>query len=249
MRKIVQKIRYAESLSDQGDYREYNQDAAFVYSAEDGAFGLALAADGVGAYAKSGLASSYTAECLESLVRENGAALAEEGFAAFREALCQTVQTIHDDLTETAAQMGLVWGTTLTLLAVYRGEFFCLQIGDSRLYLSENGKTGQITKDQTVAERKRLQGRTDITVKDENTLTQCIGIGEIAPDYYEGKFQGPAAFLVCSDGLCNTLSADEIEEVLGSAALSGSEKLQVLKELARSRGEKDNITGVLLELA
>ncbi len=242
------EVKYTGSLSDPGRFREQNQDASYVYRGQSGSFALALAADGVGSYKRSQVASSYMAECLEDFARSEAEELLTEGFSALREELCLLVETAHNDLVEASEEAGHRWGTTVTLLAVCEDAYFCVQIGDSRLYLSEGGQTRQITEDQTVGQRKRRQGQTDITAKEDNTLLQCVGIGGIDPEFYQGRVEGPASFLVCSDGLSNTISAEEFEEVLSAENLSGDEKLRVLDERARSRGEKDNITGVLVEI-
>ena len=55
------------------------------------------------------------------------------------------------------------------------------------------------------------------------------------------------AILLCSDGLYNMLSDQEIEDVLNIETLSTSDKIDLLISRANKKGGKDNIAIVLME--
>lgn len=74
---------------------------------------------------------------------------------------------------------------------------------------------------------------------------QCMGDKEIEPEIYVGMLPDNFDFLICSDGLSNTMSEVDIKKAL-KKNVSCSTTLTRMFRMARERGEKDNITGILI---
>ena len=72
-----------------------------------------------------------------------------------------------------------------------------------------------------------------------------MGDKEIEPEIYVGMLPDNFDFLICSDGLSNTMSEVDIKRALKKNA-SCSTTLTRMFRMARERGEKDNITGILI---
>ena len=53
---------------------------------------------------------------------------------------------------------------------------------------------------------------------------------------------------MCSDGMYNRVDLEEINKIAKSTVLSTKEKLTELTILSKSKDEKDNITGIFIEV-
>lgn len=77
-----------------------------------------------------------------------------------------------------------------------------------------------------------------------NIITRALGVDEtLEIDYCEATFASGASLLLCTDGLTNTVGADEI----GDTILGGGDRIQKLVDLANGGGGADNITVVVID--
>jgi protein phosphatase len=87
--------------------------------------------------------------------------------------------------------------------------------------------------------------------KDRHTITRCVGDKDLCqPSIQNGEnriFDGDM-FLICSDGLSDVVSIDEMEKVLSEPA-EVLNKCKSLLELAIKNCSQDNISIILLEVA
>lgn len=143
--------------------------------------------------------------------------------------------------------------TTLCALAVdEEGVGYSVNIGDSRLYRYREKKLTQITKDQSLVELLCDAG--EISREETRSHAQKHVIFPVlgnvtsppVPDIREiGSISENDLILICSDGLSDYASAEEIENVLAKP-LKLPKKLELLVKLALGNGGKDNITIVAL---
>jgi protein phosphatase len=81
----------------------------------------------------------------------------------------------------------------------------------------------------------------------KNELTQAIGTpAEIHPDYNRHKFMGGDRILLCSDGLWDLLSDEEINQIV----YQPKDLKEICTELidsANEAGGHDNITVMVIE--
>ena len=68
------------------------------------------------------------------------------------------------------------------------------------------------------------------------------------PDFFKGKYKNGDYFLLCSDGMYNTMDLEEIEEIVMYKDYGTKDKLVMLANKAKDNKEKDNITGVLAHI-
>ena len=83
----------------------------------------------------------------------------------------------------------------------------------------------------------------------KNLITRCLGTEcEVDPDLYELKLKPGDRLLLCTDGLSNVLTDQEMlyEVVHGG---SGETCCQRMLDIALGRGAPDNVTAVLIEIA
>lgn len=147
-------------------------------------------------------------------------------------------------------------GATLCGVIVYDKKSFCFNVGDSRAYKFSSGKLQQITVDHS--EGQRLFDLQLLTTEELKTFPNRKAIYKyigqkttLIPDVFEIEdYSSCSHILLCTDGLTDVLSDDEIESILGSADIDINRKSQILKDLALQRrlNAGDNITLILIEL-
>ena len=208
----------------------------------------AIIADGVGGLDAGEIASGYTVKALSKWFDQVQESLPVLPIDEIQAEMNRVVMRIHEDLLDISEEEGRRFGSTLTFALLTREEYLIAQVGDSRAYIYEEGSVSCITEDQTVAEYERKSGCVIQGVdeaKKEHTLLQCLGQREIKPVYYKGFLPKEYQFLVCSDGLSNTLTNRIIARTL-EKPLVCKEALQELTNISRGNGEGDNITSVLV---
>ncbi|WP_151899877.1 bifunctional protein-serine/threonine kinase/phosphatase [Sulfurimonas hydrogeniphila] len=100
--------------------------------------------------------------------------------------------------------------TTLALVVIEGNRLYGVNVGDSRVYLLRDASLTQLSSDHAMQEEGY-----------ENVLTQAIGISEdVEPYYFENIIQKNDKILLCSDGLYNVLSENEIKDNISKGAIA-----------------------------
>ena len=138
-------------------------------------------------------------------------------------------------------------GTTCSAVAMAGEELTFGHVGDSRVYLVENGRIDRMTRDHSLAaEFERKGGSVQAPPRARNVLTRCLGVkADVEVDVPPAPVQvSPGSTLVlCSDGLSNVVEDGEILQLAGSYPPDGA--CQRLVQLARERGAPDNVTVIV----
>ncbi len=124
-------------------------------------------------------------------------------------------------------------------------------VGDSRTYHLHEGRLVQLTRDQTLVNRLVELGTLSPEEAEDhprrNELQQAIGgQPEVEPGLYSGPMSPGDWVVVCSDGLSNHVSSDELKHMLLSEAQSAEMAARRLVNLANIRGATDNATVVVV---
>lgn len=143
-------------------------------------------------------------------------------------------------------------GCTAEAVYVDNANVIVGHVGDSRTYHLHEGRLVQLTRDQTLVNRLVELGQ--ITAEEaerherKNELQQAIGVrAEVDPAVYHGKLKRGDWVLVCTDGLTNHITNDELEKMLTrEAAGSAEEAARRLMNLVNLRGATDNSTIVVV---
>jgi protein phosphatase len=138
-------------------------------------------------------------------------------------------------------------GTTCTALALQNGSAISAHVGDSRLYLVRNGKITLQTEDHSVVREMVKTGLiSDEEARrhpDKNLILRAMGRH---PDIEVAMWREPLAvregdqFLLCSDGLSDLVSDEEMKEAVLLKPLHAA--CESLVALAKERGGHDNVT-------
>ncbi len=240
------------AVTDVGRKREHNEDS-FLCSDE---LQLYAVADGMGGHLGGERASHMAVEILERemtarLANGSRAEMESDAMAqALREATAVASKAIFESAQAEPNYAGM--GTTLTGLCFHGGSVTVCHVGDSRAYLFRDGRARQLTEDHSwVQEQVRagLVSADDIMVsRFRNIITRSVGFeAGASPDILTMLVETGDCFLLCSDGLCNYFSAEELGVVL-SGHFYG-EAGSALVTLANERGGDDNITCVIVYVA
>jgi len=208
--------------------------------------GLWAVADGAGGHAAGEVASGMIAAALRAIP----AGLSTGDLLA---AVRQAIERTHAALRAEAARRGpdvLVASTVVIMLA--RGEHVtCLWAGDSRAYLLRGGVLRQITRDHSLVQElldAGAIGPDDVKKHPRaNVITRAVGADELVLDLVNERIMLGDRFLLCSDGLCQTLPEGELARLLGGK-LGGSPS-QALVNAALAMHANDNVTAVAVEVA
>ena len=242
--------------TDVGIKRKNNQDTFRTLSI-NGA-DIAVVCDGMGGAAGGGVASRLACdEFIDSLtVMLNTVDLSEladdEIIHMLVESGTASNKVVYDQANEYADLEGM--GTTLVACLYRDGRLYVINAGDSRLYVMTGSRRGvkliQVTKDHSLVQELYEQGRITkeeaITHPYKNYILRALGTEEkLSYDYFIVDYPFQYA-LLCTDGLTNFMSDDEITEILKSG-VPIEEKVNCLVNGANEGGGGDNITAVLLQ--
>jgi PPM family protein phosphatase len=231
------------SATDVGRVRRVNQDLPLESP------NLFAVADGMGGHVGGEVAARVAVEALlQVFSREPTKAGLEEAFTKANDAVWQQSQE-HGEL------RGM--GTTLTAVALVgdaagRDTLALANVGDSRAYLFSDHHLVQVTADHSLAEERMRQG--EISEEEaavhpqRHILTRALGIStEVETDMWELQLRSGDRIVLCSDGLSNELTNEQIGEVLGAELDPGAAAHQLV-ELANEHGGADNITVIVVDV-
>jgi serine/threonine protein phosphatase PrpC len=237
--------------SDVGRKRDHNEDSFL----SNDALSLYAVADGMGGHLGGERASRLAVDLLGSTLTEGMArrAAADAAIVAsgalpspgtlLREAVVGADRTIYDNALADPSLTGM--GTTLTALFFADRRAYLGHVGDSRAYLYRDGKARQLTDDHSWIQDQVRAGLLSAEEAKEsrfrNIITRSVGFEpSVHPDMHDLIVQAGDCYLLCSDGLSNYLSLEELAQVLTTHFYRDAP--QVLIGMANDRGGDDNIT-------
>ena len=208
--------------------------------------GIAVVADGMGGHNAGEVAS-------EMAVSTTLAILGQTVGLPARDRLETAVQAANAGIRERAARSPRYkgMGTTLVAALLDREGLTVANVGDSRLYRLRHGTLTPLTRDHSLQQEfidKGLYSPEEARQKvARNILTHALGLEDRTRiDITSHEVQAGDRYLLCSDGLHEMVSDDEIAALLGrSQPLDAISR--TLVELANAKGGKDNITVVAIE--
>lgn len=234
------QIRWTSAArSHVGLVRAINEDACLDQPER----GLWAVADGMGGHSVGDFASRMVIEKLSKVPSPTS-------LANFLNDARKRLQTVNQRLrAEAVARNVQRIGSTVAVLLAWDRHCACLWAGDSRIYLYRNGRMRLLTRDHSQIEK--LKARGEITSEEaihhpaHNIITRAVGaVDMLNLDEEIVEVDDGDTFLLCSDGLSNDVSEQEMRTALASGnCLQASE---ALVDLALTRGGRDNISVVVV---
>ena len=238
--------------SDVGKKREKNEDSCIFTVPEDPEAlrdrGLLFAvADGMGGASAGEYASRMALNILSSAYYKSPALPLP---ALLRSAIEAANSRVFEEAEINPSLHGM--GTTVSAVVLHGDSAYVAQVGDSRVYLlRERAGIHQLTKDHSlVAEQVRNGLITEEEARKHqlrNLITRAVGIKEqVKVDLFALKLRPNDTLLVCSDGLCNMVTDEEISHTLAIGELHANTKKLI--DEANKAGGTDNITALSLRI-
>ncbi len=243
-------------LSEVGQVRPHNEDSFL----DNQRLGLFVVADGMGGHQAGEVASRMATDVvsaevyrrqklLETYRHGPTTDLRRQILWMLEEAVQKASQKIHELGETEAGKQGM--GTTLSLLLLIDKSAFIAHVGDSRIYLIRDGQLHHVTEDHTLVQDQIKKGLlTPEEIKAfpyKHVITRGVGLLQsVSVDTMHVEVAPADRFLLCSDGLYEYLPDEEIQSMFDQQSLQDITRRLV--ELANSRGGKDNITAVTVEV-
>ena len=202
----------------------------------------AVVADGMGGHEGGEFASELAVQAFDDFVQSlPDEWTPEQVIEAAKEWASATPQMITAKGLEMPQYRGM--GTTLTGLFSYEGKVFMINIGDSRLYRYRETVLKQISEDHSM---RNLVGQAE-----SNLIYNSLGAGDsVFADVVDitARILPDDRYLVCSDGLTDMLSEEQMDAILDTHANALAQAVDTLVEEAKKAGGKDNISVILIHI-
>jgi PPM family protein phosphatase len=237
----------ALAQTDKGRVRTTNQDTVYCSNKKVGNLpNLFVVADGMGGAS----AGDYASSCLvQELVRLVKADEEDNINVVMRHAIDNANLKLYMDSVSDPRLTGM--GSTL-VTAVFDldvATLYVTNVGDSRMYCIDR-TIRQITRDHSyVAEMVQagvLNNKSEEYLEKKNLITRAVGVAcAVNADFFEIVLHPDEVFLMCTDGLTNMLSDDDILQIIKNSPDIGT-AVQNLIDAANARGGRDNISVILI---
>lgn len=232
------------AVSDTGRLRNANEDSFLVSDH------LLAVADGMGGHNAGEVASAMAVQLLHEA--ENRPIESPESFI-------ELISTINDAIfaaaTGTSEQRGM--GTTLTAIAVAGStsvdeRVVVVNVGDSRTYILRKGELRQVTIDHSYVQELVTEGVISAddarTHPRRNIVTRALGIdSRVITDSWTLPIVDGDRYLLCSDGLVDEISNEEILAIL-MQNIDPQRAAESLLAAANDRGGRDNVTVIVVDV-
>lgn len=244
-------------ISDPGLIREHNEDRCKILADA----GLFVVADGMGGHQGGEVAAE------EAVTRLSDHFMTRVDKGLLKNSTPQNVgvvlQELFEEVNEEVFSLGcahpelLGMGTTLSCACLHKDSIIYLNVGDSRIYRLRQGHLQLLTRDDSLVRDLLDMGQLDEgDIADflyKNVITKSIGTGlELNPVVSIDRVFSGDVYLLCSDGLSNMVSSEEIEKILGvlvtTPPMEVKDVAEALVARAKQRGGDDNVTVVVIRI-
>ena len=231
-------------LTDAGRVRSHNEDSVTILKNASDEY-LLIVADGMGGHRKGEVASSMALSQLGKRFTEiSSIGTKLDAVNWLNDNVNEINKAIIDYANQNVDSTGM--GTTLVVALLTKEYLIYGNIGDSSGYALKGGKLHKVTKDHTLV--NLLVDAGDLTEEEakfhpkKNVLMKALGAAEKCEmDIFDVDLASEG-ILLCSDGLTNMLSDEQIEKVLNDDSLEIEEKVSKLIRKCNARGGTDNIS-------
>ncbi len=144
-------------------------------------------------------------------------------------------------------------GSTFAMAYLNDGTAELFTMGDSRIYLYRSGRLTRVSRDHTLAQKKYEANIFTLEEAEESSeshiLTRFLGMDEESPEFFAESYgeltldEGDK-LLICSDGLYDMCSDEEIRRIL---SVPDQPYTIQLTDKALENGGEDNVTCIVIE--
>jgi serine/threonine protein phosphatase PrpC len=238
-------------LTHPGMIRTRNEDALAWHET----IHLAVLADGMGGHKAGDVASSMALDIIKSTLCEQLPKLTRPNSSRQRIGLIlSTIENANTQMylaSQTSAEKTGM-GATLALTLFHRDKVIVAHIGDSRIYRLRKHRLRSLTCDHSLINQLITQGTMSKeeaeTSRYKNVITRALGHrATVEPDIRELTTIPQDIYLLCSDGLYDMVSENEMRDIITRHSADLGMAAQRLITKANENGGKDNVTALLVK--
>jgi serine/threonine protein phosphatase PrpC len=239
------------AISDKGLIREKNEDCFNVITGQPDIPMTFIIADGMGGHNSGDVASKMAVDFVSNFIMDypERFSIDEDIGQAIVEAMDMANKEIYLFSLKNKSNAGM--GTTLIVAIFLKERLYIGHVGDSRVYLIRNGYIKRMTVDHSYIEELVRMGT--LTRKEaemhpgRNVITRALGCGEeLQIDTYCFQIEDNDSYIICTDGLTNMLSENEIKEIVENSKDPQHACDQLVRK-ANENGGEDNITVIVIK--
>lgn len=239
--------------TDVGKKRKNNEDSFFA-KIFDKDLALFIVADGLGGYEGGEIASNILVKKVSSYIEESRKILLNASEQKVKNILNVSLLLANDEIykLEKTNEQYKGMGTTIVVVLQVKNKLFYLSVGDSRIYYisTKDSKIEQVTVDDTyVNELIKTNVITEEEAKihpQKHVLTKAVGIVKNLSADVKLLDVKNGYLLLCSDGVTNTITTDELLNIFIKNSLDNL--ADKIVDTANDNGGIDNITAIVIEL-
>lgn len=234
--------------TDVGNLRETNQDrVAYKKINEDEL--LCVLCDGMGGHKAGEVAAQMTCDYIMDHFEEHEELLSANDIKMwFTNLIMEANNAVYAKGSENEEYNGM--GTTVVVAYLKGAQMYVSHVGDSRAYIFKNNVLTQLTVDDTLVNALLKGGyiteKQAIDHPQKNVLIQAVGVTDLLKVSFCELPADYEAFMMCSDGLYNSLSNEQMIEILAGEGNAKVKTEELIKQ-ANIHGGYDNISVILLE--
>lgn len=224
-----------------GSVREINEDSILSKANS----GLWMVADGMGGYEAGDVASKMLVEAIDEITLVDSIT---SNIETLERAVLDVNQKIIDH--SNLVFEGRVFGSTIVLVYLHENLGFVFWAGDSRLYRLRDKELTKITRDhsqlQEMIDSNLLLPEEIENYPDNNVITRAVGAEEsLMLDFLTFEIETDDKFLLCSDGLYNSVNDNQVQLILNNGSIHLNSKQLI--DTALENGASDNVSFVLIQ--
>ena len=251
----TQLIRFAGG-TDKGLVREQNEDSILFCSFEHSEVSLFIVADGVGGHEGGAVASKIAVETIKEVISK-AVLLANSGGGYgehwLERSLLHAIEESNNTLLKQQIEQPQysTMATTVVAMLIKKQEAILSHLGDSRCYRYKNEQLIQLTEDDTVLQKLLNEGKISQQQFEElpmhNMISKALGLtNQLEISNYQFSIEDEDKYVLCSDGLTNCLTDEQIGDVLSSST-DLNDCVDELITRSNDNGGFDNISVVIVD--
>lgn len=229
--------------SDVGNRRTLNEDYASFIETKD--YKVYVVTDGMGGHNAGEIASKMAAEGIIDFIVSNHPNHKKEDI------LEMAIKSVNNQIYNYASSDEKLSGMGTTVAAIYKvdKDIFVGNVGDSACFGIKGKTLFKITKDhslvQELVDYGTISEKEALSHPKKNIITRAVGTNkDVVVDIFKVNNNEYEMFLLCSDGLTNEISKEEIGNIIYNSE-SIDMACESLVKLAKVNGGRDNITILL----
>ncbi|AKN29418.1 protein phosphatase [Clostridium carboxidivorans P7] len=232
-------------LSDIGNVRKINEDSVGFYQNEN--FDIYVIADGMGGHNAGEVASKLAVDTTIDYVKSFVSFISIE---SMKDTLKSGIKLANEkifSLSKSNSELNGM-GTTITACLVKENKMIVANVGDSSCFIMKYDGIIKITKDHSLVQQLVDEGSITeeeaVSHPNKNIITRALGTNiDVDIDIFEANLSDTLKIILCTDGLSNGVSLNEMYDIIMNNNNQGACKQLI--ELSKLKGGRDNISVIV----